>query len=206
VASGRNIDLVQQAIRDHGLPAPDFMICSVGSQIFLGEDPLAIDKSWSSYLDKNWRRDAIQRRLRTIKWLESQEPEAQNPHKISYYADPDAYDETQLNRVLGDYTKHVSIIHSHGKFLDVLPRRASKGKALRYICKKWHIGLDHVIAAGDSGNDLDMLLGSIKGILVGNRSSEMAEIRAGRNLYLAEAYAAEGICEGFEHFGIDLLS
>ena len=71
-----------------------------------------------------------------------------------------------------------SRVFSHGKYIDILPHRASKGRALRYLTGKWNTPLDRVVTAGDSGNDRDMLTGQTAGIAVGNHDPELASLRA----------------------------
>ena len=48
-------------------------------------------------------------------------------------------------------------ILSHDRLLDVLPERAGKHAALAHVAKVLGLPPDRVIAAGDSGNDADML-------------------------------------------------
>ena len=202
-ASGRSVKLVRNVIKDMDLPEPEFLVCSVGSQIYYkqGNDYI-LDKGWSAYLKKNWNREEVGKRMESLDWLELQEAEGQNPHKISYYLKDKQFKEGQLKAVLGKLLPQLTIILSHDLYLDILPKQASKGKALRYICKKWSIPYSNLITAGDSGNDLDMLTGSGKGIIVGNHASELGRVKAGKNLYRSAKYAAEGILEGLEHYGI----
>ncbi|MNV95888.1 Mannosylfructose-phosphate phosphatase [compost metagenome] len=96
----------------------------------------------------------------------------------------------------------VNIIPSHGQFLDFIPKRASKGNAIKFLCRKWAIPLSHVIAAGDSGNDVDMFRGPVKGIIVGNRSAELADYETTKSIYVAKSSASEGILEGLKHYKI----
>lgn len=201
-ASGRSVKLVREVIRSHHLPIPDFLICAVGSEIYYrrGNDYF-IDKGWSRYLDRNWKREEIKKRLDHLKFLEPQEAEGQNPHKISYYLKNNVWKPEQVDTILGKYRSQVSVIMSHDRFLDILPRRASKGKALRYICKKWSIPYSKLYTAGDSGNDLDMLEGSGNAIIVGNSAAELNQLKNSKNLYRAKAYAAKGILEGLKYFG-----
>ncbi|NND31063.1 MAG: HAD-IIB family hydrolase [Saprospiraceae bacterium] len=202
LASGRSKSLITEAIQEFDLPRPDFLIAAVGSEIYYnGKRTFHKDKAWSNYLDWRWDRKSIYNNLKSIGWLELQEEEGQNAHKVSFYYDPAKFDMDQLRQMLLKHWPNLSVIPSHDKFLDILPRRASKGKALSYICKKWAIPRTKVVTAGDSGNDLDMLTSGVKGIIVGNRASELEVLRPQKNLYLAQGYAAEGIIEGFKHFG-----
>lgn len=130
-----------------------------------------------------------------------QEAEGQNPHKISYYLKDKIWKPDQVDTILGKFRNQVSVIMSHDRFLDILPRRASKGKALRYICKKWSIPYSKLYTAGDSGNDHDMLEGSGNAIIVGNSAPELDHLKPAKNLYRAESFAAAGVLEGLKHFG-----
>ncbi len=203
LASGRSIDLVLKVIEEFQLPLPDFLVCAVGSQIYYRHnDDFRLDRGWSSYLDKDWNRQEILRRLRSLDWLDLQEDEAQNPHKVSYYIKDETFKSEQFDAVLGKYRSMISVIYSHNLFLDILPRRASKGKALKYICRKWSIPSHDLYTAGDSGNDLDMLVGSGKGIIVSNHAPELRDIPTRKNLFRSTKPAAAGILEGLRHYGI----
>lgn len=203
MATGRNLDLVKKVIEEEQLPFPDFIICSVGTEIYYtnGKDYI-LDKGWSTFLAGRWKREDIVNRLKDIPWLKMQEEEAQNPFKISYYYDNEKYNHEQLIQVLGTGWYKVNIIPSHGKFIDFIPKRASKGNAIKFLGHKWSIPLSSVIAAGDSGNDIDMFRSSVKGIIVGNKSIELAGYKTTKNIYVAKSSASSGIIEGLKHYKI----
>ncbi|MEP6806895.1 MAG: HAD-IIB family hydrolase [Flavobacterium sp.] len=203
LASGRNLALVKKVIEEEQFPIPDFIICSVGTEIYYtnGKDYI-LDKGWAKFLAGRWKRDDIVNRLKAIPWMRMQEDEAQNPYKISYYYEKENYDYDQLIAALGAGWYKINIIPSHGEFLDFIPKRASKGNAIKFLCRKWSIPLTNVIAAGDSGNDIDMFRGAIKGIIVGNRSVELAEYETTKSIYVAKSSASSGILEGLKHYKI----
>jgi len=203
LASGRNLTLIKKVIKEEELPLPDFIICSVGTEIYYtnGTDYI-LDKGWATFLAGRWKREDITNRLKGISWIRLQEEEAQNPYKISYYYEKEKYDHEQLIAALGTGWYKVNIIPSHGEFLDFIPKRASKGNAIKFLCRKWAIPLSSVIAAGDSGNDIDMFRGAIKGIIVGNRSLELANYQTTKSIYVAKEPASSGIIEGLKHYKI----
>jgi sucrose-phosphate synthase len=84
--------------------------------------------------------------------------------------------------------------------LDILPYRASKGKAVRYLSHKWSIPAERIAVAGDSGNDEEMLRGSFMGIVVGNYSEELARLKGKRRVYFAKGHYATGVLEGLKHY------
>jgi sucrose-phosphate synthase len=87
------------------------------------------------------------------------------------------------------------LIYSHGQYLDILPYRASKGKAIRYLSYKWDIPLSNFLVSGDSGNDEEMLRGEPLGVVVGNFSPELARLKGSRNVFFADRSCAGGILE-----------
>ena len=98
-----------------------------------------LDKGWAKFLAGRWKRDDIVNRLKDIPWLRLQEEAGQNPLKISYYYDIEKYNYDQIIKALGTGWYKVNIIPSHGKFIDIIPKRASKGNAIKFLCRKWAI-------------------------------------------------------------------
>lgn len=203
MASGRNLALVKKVIEDEHFPLPDFVICSVGTEIYYtnGKEYI-LDKGWATFLAGRWKREDIVNKLKAIKWIKLQEEEAQNPYKISYYYEKENYNHEELIKALGRGWYKINIIPSHGEFIDFIPKRASKGNAIKFLCRKWAIPLSNVIAAGDSGNDIDMFRGSIKGIIVGNRSEELADYETTKSIYVAKSSASSGVLEGLKHYKV----
>jgi len=93
-----------------------------------------------------------------------------------------------------------NLIYSQNKFLDILPYRASKGKAIRYLSYKWTIPLRQTLVCGDSGNDEEMLRGEPLGVVVGNYSKELEPLKGARKIFFAKEHCAGGILEGIEHY------
>ena len=93
-----------------------------------------------------------------------------------------------------------NVIASHNAYLDFLPFRASKGRAIRYLSYRWNIPLDSILVAGDSGNDEDMLIGELLGVVVANHSDELSKLKGRRRIYFAEKSHAAGVIEGINYY------
>lgn len=200
VATGRHIDSAVKVLKESGAPVPDLMITSVGTEIHYGRR-LQPDNDWSRHIDYRWQRDRLLQTLEGIPGLKLQPRENQRWHKISYFIDPDkAPPIRDIVRHLRQCGLSANLIYSHQAFLDVLPIRASKGQAVRYIGAKWGIPLDRMLVAGDSGNDIEMLRGDTLGVVVGNYSSELRHLRGEPRIYFASGNYAWGILEGLEHY------
>jgi len=81
----------------------------------------------------------------------------------------------------------------------LLPFRAGKGNAVRYLSYKWKVPLEQFITAGNSGNDKDMLTGKTKGIVVANYSPELEELKDNKFIYFTKQPLSKGVLEGI-HF------
>lgn len=206
VASGRYKDMIVEVLDEHGIDELDVIISSVGAEIYYGRD-LVPDKGWASHLRNKWRPERVQDALDKLSFLTVQKDDkTQREFKVSYDLDKDVPpDEAlpQIHDALDRCGVPHTVIFSHGVYVDVLPLRASKGKAVRYLSNKWNIPLENIATAGDSGNDTDMLKGRTSGIVVGNYAEELEPLRRhdGR-VYFARAPYSAGIIEGLEHYGL----
>jgi sucrose-phosphate synthase len=200
VATGRNREVTQQAFADYNLPDPDVLICSAGSEIYY-TDKMIPDNGFESHIDYQWKREELQQALSRFDGITLQEPEAQWRFKLSYYVDKNftGDDIANLYKYLDDKKLRAKILLTENHFLDLLPFRASKGSAVRYLGYKWKQPLDYFITAGNSGNDKDMLKGRAKGIVVANYSPELEELRKNKSIYFSKAPLAKGVLEGVLH-------
>jgi sucrose-phosphate synthase len=200
VASGRNKEITQQAFVDYDLPDPDILICSAGSEIYY-TDKLIPDNGYESHIDYQWKRNELQNALRKFPGIHLQEEAAQWRFKLSYYVD-DTFGEddlADLHKYLDDRKLRVRVLLTENRFLDLLPFRASKGSAVRYLSYKWKLPLENFITAGNSGNDKDMLKGKTKGIVVANYSPELEELRKSKSIYFAKESLSNGVLEGIKY-------
>ncbi len=200
IASGRNKIITEQAIRKYGLPQPDVLICSAGSEIYYS-DKLIPDKGWESHIDYQWKRDEMQEALKKFPGLRLQEPDAQWPFKLSYYVEEefDKDDLANLYKFLDDQKFRAKLLLTDNKYLDLLPFRASKGSAVRYLSYKWNHPIEKIITAGNGGNDKDMLNGKARGIVVRNHSPELEELKKNKAIYFSDYPIAEGVMDGIKH-------
>jgi len=101
-----------------------------------------------------------------------------------------------LYKYLDDHKLRAKVLLTENKFLDLLPVRASKGSAVRYLSYKWKKPLEQFITAGNSGNDIDMLSGNTKAIVVANYSDELENLRKNHSIYFTKNPLAKGVLEG----------
>ncbi|OSM02527.1 putative sucrose-phosphate synthase [Magnetofaba australis IT-1] len=200
VATGRTLKNTVKILKQWGVPLPDFMITSAGSEIHY-RHKLVEDETWAKHIDYRWERDELLHALGAVPGLKPQPKDHQNSRKISYYIDVEkAPSGEEIQSLLRSRDLHARVIVSRQQFLDILPIRASKGLALSHLALKWGVPLDRVLVAGDAGNDIEMLQGNQLGVVVANHSPEVAFLRGQERIYFAEEPYAWGILEGINHY------
>lgn len=199
VATGRNVDSTVEILKKHDMDLPDVIISSVGSEIYYG-NTLQYGHGWDSHLSNKWDRKKIFDLLKQIDFIKYQEEATQRRYKISYLMEPGKDRLATIHNLLLKHKCRYNLIYSQEKYLDILPYRASKGKAIRYLSYKWEISLKNFLVCGDSGNDEEMLRGEPLAVVVGNYSRELEKLRGGKNIYFAGHENARGILEGIKRY------
>lgn len=196
--SSRPCASVRGTIENHPqLPVPDYLIGALGTEIEDGRSGLRLDGYTASLAD-NWQRDGIDRVARSLDFAPHAD-EYQTPLKTSYDIEGEAVYLIFLERLAARGLR-AKVIFSNETKLDVVPERAGKGSAVRFLVE--HLGLppERVIVAGDSGNDIDMFVEPFRGIVVGNADDDLRSIAA-NHVYFAKADHAAGVLEGLRHWG-----
>lgn len=202
VATARKRESALWVLREWGADAPDVLVSSVGSEIHYGPewDP---DAGWMSHIRRDWRRDEIARVMAAVPGLRRQTTRRLGPFKLSYFVNPAKFPGLEgIRQILRSHQLRAKVVYSQSRYLDFLPVRASKGQAVRYLAFKWGFPVNQLIVAGDCGNDLDMLTGAPKSIVVANHSQELAHLRGHGGVYFATRPYAGGVLEGLEHFKV----
>ena len=201
IATGRTRDAALAAIRQYQIPFPDFLITSLGTEIYYTRE-LIYDRDWANHIDHLWTPAQIRELLADTPGLLLQEKNFQSRFKISYYYDAgQAPLVDEINAHLRRHDQSVSLSLAFGQFLDIIPIRASKGIAMRYVAQRWDIPLEHILVAGGSGADEDMMRGNTLAAVVANRHhEELAQLEDLEMIYFANAPYAQGILEAIEHY------
>ncbi len=199
VATGRVLESAVEVLKENDVIEPDVIISSVGSEIHYGS-ALHREKGWETHISKKWDREKIKSVLEEFHYLQIQEEGVQRPYKLSYNMDPGKDRLPRIHNLLTRNRCQYSLIYSHEKYLDILPYRSSKGKAIRYLSYKWVLPLKNILVCGDSGNDEEMLKGEPSAVVVGNYSPELEVMKSRKKVYFAKKHYADGMIEGIHHY------
>lgn len=137
-------------------------------------------------------------------------PEEQNERKVTLGVRADALEVTL--KVLKANLKNSGISYrvvvsglGDWRFVDTLPANAGKAAALAHVAAALGFAPADVVAAGDGGNDVDMLATASRGIVVANAQPELLawkKSRGGSDAVLANAPRAWGVLAGLEQLGL----
>ena len=203
IATARQLKSVLAVLKKYDIPKPDILISSLGTEIYYS-DQLAVSTDWANHVDHNWNPKAIRRILDKIPGLTLQDDAEQSRFKISYDLNPEAsrkLTREKIHSLLRKEDQSVNVFLSQGHKLDIVPARASKGLALRYVATIWGIPMENILVAGGSGTDEDMMSGNTLSVMVSNRQHEPLEyVHDEKHIYFAENPNALGILEAIEHY------
>lgn len=200
VATGRRLDSALKLMKEQHIPEPDILITSGGTEIYYAPE-LTADARWTSYIDYQWAPHKVRQLLAEFEGLELQPKREQSRFKVSYYIDPTIADIEEIRRLLHREGLAAHVLCAFGQFLDILPARASKGLALRYVADRMQIPLSRILVAGGAGADEDMMRGETLAVVVANRHhEELSALVDVERIYFARRPLAAGILEAFDYY------
>ena len=210
LATGRSMEDAVRELRAWSAPWPDVIIADVGTAVYRmspqGEP--SPDPQWAQRLDRSWSRPGCQRVLAGVPWLTLQPRRTQTAWKLSYFVNDRQYQaggdgESVLEAVrhrLGAAGLSAQVVLSHGDLLDILPPDGGKARAVEHVRRQFDIPFSELVAAGDSGNDIDLLSYAGQSIAVANHTPELERVRDLASVYWSRAGHAAGILEGLHYW------
>ncbi len=195
-ASGRFYDSIAESVRTTALPEPDYIIGGVGTELreFTTGEPIA---GWEANL-RDWKAARVRGVLAGRPELLLQPAEFLSDRKISYHfhnASPAAIDE--IRQALANAGIAAEVIYSSARDLDILPGGVSKGAAAVHLAN--YLGIERVIACGDSGNDASLMQQGFCGVVVANALDELKRL-CSDCVYLSPHACAAGVLDGIRHW------
>ncbi|MBB4617412.1 HAD-IIB family hydrolase [Sphingomonas abaci] len=201
VATGRDFATARAILSDWGLPQPDAYITDVGTRMMLADT----SGNWrecrvfARTLDQDWDAESVERVLSSLA-LTPQPATTAGPHKISFFGT--AEDAARIDAALVRAELPARVIFSHGRLIDVIAPHGGKAEAVAAYAGRYGWSLAHCVAAGDSGNDSDMLAACGHAIMVGNASEELAHLPSRPGLHRSATHHAGGVLEGLARLGL----
>lgn len=107
----------------------------------------------------------------------------------------DKVDPSPLHKLQAKYSAEMSVLFSHSNFLEIMRAGVTKGKAVAALREQMGIDPGHVIAIGDSENDLSMFAEAGTAIAMGNATDHVKSKAAWTTLSNERAGVAAALRE-----------
>jgi sucrose-phosphate synthase len=175
---------------------PDAAITALGTEILVDGRPL---ETWQRRFH-GWPQQRIFDLLKSH-GHRPHDAEFQTPWKVSF-AVPEGAAQDDLRAELARLQLPAVIVASGTDDFDIIPPGAGKAAAALYLARTLGNSPDTIIAAGDSGNDLDVFRIAARAIAVANSRNELLAMMPAGTTYVAKEPFAAGVLEGLVHFGV----
>jgi len=227
-STGRSLELYRKLAEEKAgvLAEPDILILGVGTEVQRSRGGGAFEKdpTWEALLNNGWDvqkvYDAVRSSIAELgaDHMHLRDPSEQNDHKVTCGVKVDMLQQAVagIEAKLSESQVTANIISSGAgewRYLDIVSRQAGKRESLEFVARAEGFPLERTVACGDSGNDILMLAGESKAIVVGNAQEDLrrwvednpgAVAPAGdtgrARLYCAGEPEATGILEGLSYF------
>lgn len=203
IATGRRRESTQEILLEEGFRLDDFdaLVTSVGAELYLAGESTPSAAYSSQLAADGFDRRAVLAALSELEFLQLQPEHEQLPHKVSYFAGASPNHRQRVQAALARLPFATRTVFAHDEYLDIAPSQGAKGGAVAHLLELWQVPLARAVAAGDSGNDANMLEQGWHGIVVGNGHQQLAHLSGRTNVYFARSKYAAGILEGLTELG-----
>lgn len=109
------------------------------------------------------------------------------------------YDTKFINELIEELRKkypEIYVVKSYDYFCEIANKEATKGNAIKFLAKKFNIGIHEVMAIGDQNNDIEMVETAGVGVAMGNGTDEIKEVAD----YITETVQNNGFVKAVNKF------
>ena len=165
---------------------------ALGTEVSIGGE----DVGWSDRF-RRFDRSPVDRAMASMGY-ETNGDEFQTPLKASFAVPREQWEwvEASLKRDM-----RVEVVTSGTSDFDVIPEQAGKAAPIGYLADHFAISSDHIVAVGDSMNDLEMLAAAPHRIVVANAESALIRSTRGAAFHSTRNHA-RGVAEGLQALGL----
>jgi len=167
-------------------------IGALGTEVTVGDQ----DVGWSDRF--RWFDRAPIDKAMTAMGYQKNGDEYQTPFKASYAVPRERWASA---RAAVERISPVGIVTSGDSDFDVIPEYAGKAAPIEFLSDHFGVAPDHVVAVGDSMNDLSMLAAAPHRIVVANAEPALIASTSGSAFHSTRTHAG-GVIEGLQALGL----
>ncbi len=194
--TGRTRPNAEVLLDSHGFPQPLALATDLGADVYWGPS-LSLDEAWAFQQRRDWSPRQVVHALDAVDGVNYQS--RCSYWRLAFYArDLTAVGEARAHLVQQGIVCR-TLFDEDAHRLDVVPRSALKGRALKYILNQLHIRAQQCFVAGDAENDGDLLSGRYHGVVVANGSRSFKE-KLPDTIMRSGYPGAQGVLDGLSRF------
>ncbi len=200
ILTGRSIKAARYRYSELHIPKPAVWICSAGTEIYYGDDEKS-DIFWQDSITVDWNRKAVEDSLFDLKdYLELQSPDQQSPFKVSYLLKEPG--ESILPLVRKKLRQSGFSASPHLKchwYLDVIPLRASRAEAIRFLSLRWGLSLEDILVVVSQQGDAELIKGLTSVVVPVEHDSSLEKFRSQQRVFFSNGFN-NGVLDGLKYF------
>tara|TARA_B100000965_G_scaffold34900_1_gene25786 strand:+ start:119 stop:2251 length:2133 start_codon:yes stop_codon:yes gene_type:complete len=202
ILTGRSIKAAKYKFSQLQLPSPSVWICRAGTEIYYDDEEKS-DILWQDAISVDWNRTAVIKALGDLKnYFVFQSLEQQGPFKVSYLLKEPCEGLLPLVRKRLRQSKCSALPHLRCHwYLDVVPLRASRAEAIRFLTIRWGLSLDQVLVVASEQGDGELIKGLTAAIVPVEHDPSLEELRSQQRVFFSSV-AREGVVDGLNYFSL----
>jgi len=199
ILTGRSIQAARYRYAETQLPKPAVWICQAGTEIYYGDQNKS-DIFWQDSIIVDWDRKSVEKVVFDLKdYLELQAPDHQARYKISYLLkEPsDAILPLVRKRLRHSGLAATPHLKCHW-YLDIVPLRASRAEAIRFLTLRWGLSLEKVLVVASQQGDAELIKGLTTSVIPFDHDSSLDGLRSQQRAFFSDD--KDGVVDGLKHF------
>ena len=201
ILTGRSLKAARHRFADLHLPEPAVWITRAGTEITYSASDTP-DPGWSRRIGVDWAREQVVEALQDLEaHLTLQDPVHQAPYKVSYLVrEPDdAILPLVRQRLRQRHQAARPSLRCHW-FLDVVPMRASRSEAIRYLSLRWQLPLERILVVASEQGDAELVSGRPAAVVLAEHDPSLDGFRHQSRVFFASRQSISGVLEGLQHY------
>ncbi len=199
VLTGRSIKGARYRYAETHLPKPSVWISQAGTEIYYADEKKS-DIFWQDSISVDWNRKGVEQALFDLQeYLELQSTEHQGPFKVSYLLKQpsDAILPLVRKRLRQSGLAASPHLKCHW-YLDVVPLRASRAEAIRFLSLRWGLSLEKVLVVASQQGDGELIKGLTTSVIPFDHDSSLDGFRSQQRVLFSDSQ--DSVLEGLKHF------
>ena len=201
ILTGRSLAVARHRFTELHLPDPGVWITRAGTEIVYGQENSS-DPEWSRMIAVDWNRERVETTLQDLgAHLKLQEPEHQGDFKVSYLLRQSGEGILPLVRQRLRQRQQAArpSLRCHW-FLDVVPMRASRSEAIRFLSLRWGLPLERILVVASEQGDGELVRGLPATVVLAEHDPSLDSFRHQQRVFFASRQSMSGVLEGLQHY------